>query len=76
MIVETHSDHFMDGIRIAVRDGLISPSEASFHYFERQGSKSVAVSPEIDENGRLSHWPIGFFDQHEENLTRLLGPRD
>ena len=27
VIVETHSDHFMDGVRIAVRDGLISPGE-------------------------------------------------
>ena len=75
VIVETHSDHFMDGIRIAVRDGLIAPEDAVFHYFER-GDEGAAVvsSPRIDRDGRLSEWPAGFFDQHEENLARLLAP--
>ena len=74
VIVETHSDHFMDGVRIAVRDGLIPPEHAAFHYFRRQGAGTVVSSPKIDRNGRLSEWPEGFFDQHEENLARLLAP--
>jgi len=31
-------------------------------------------NPTIDADGRLSFWPEGFFDQHEENLARLLAP--
>ena len=72
VFAETHSDHFMDGIRIAVKDGIIRPEETSFHYFERSGSKSIVTSPEIDKDGRLSNWPLGFFDQHEENLMKLI----
>ena len=75
VFVETHSDHFMDGVRIAVRDGLIEPEDVAFHYFERQGGKAVVSSPQVDADGRLSEWPAGFFDQHEENLMRLLAPR-
>ena len=75
VIVETHSDHFMDGVRIAVRDGLIRPEYAAFHYFSREGGKTVVSSPRVDTNGRLSSWPEGFFDQHEENLARLLAPK-
>ena len=75
VFVETHSDHFMDGVRIAVRDGLIAPEDVAFHYFERQGGKAVVSSPQVDADGRLSEWPAGFFDQHEENLMRLLAPR-
>ena len=75
VFVETHSDHFMDGIRIAVRDGIVSPEQTSFHYFEREGTRSVVTSPEVDENGRLSQWPHGFFDQHTENMMKLLEPR-
>ena len=75
VFVETHSDHFMDGIRIAVRDGIISPEQAAFHYFEREGTKAVVTSIQVDSDGRLSRWPAGFFDQHEENLVRLLAPR-
>ena len=73
--IETHSDHFMDGVRIAVRDNLISPEEVAFHYFERKGSSVFVSSPTVNEDGRLSQWPPGFFDQHEENLVRLLAPR-
>ena len=75
VFVETHSDHFMDGVRIAVRDGLIAPADAAIHYFERDGGRTVVSSPEVDADGRLSHWPGGFFDQHDENLARLLAPR-
>ncbi len=72
VIVETHSDHFMDGVRIAVARGLISRRQTTFHYFERSGSEASVTTPEIDSDGRLSEWPPGFFDQHEENLARLL----
>ena len=74
VIAETHSDHFMDGVRIAVRDGPIRPGDAAFHYFERKDGAAVATSPTIDRDGRLSEWPAGFFDQHEKNLARLLAP--
>ena len=75
VIAETHSDHFIDGVRIAVRDGLISPDQTAFHYFERDGGKTVVTSPQVDADGRLSSWPAGFFDQHEENLARLIAPK-
>ncbi len=76
VVVETHSDHFMDGIRIAVRDRLITPEGVSFHYFERTDGETIVSSPQIDADGRLSAWPSGFFDQHEENLAKLLAPPD
>ena len=75
VFAETHSDHFMDGVRIAVRNGLIDLDDAAFHYFERDGNKSKVTSLKADSDGRLSHWPAGFFDQHEENLAKLIGPR-
>ena len=75
VIVETHSDHFMDGVRIAVREGLIRPEDVAFHYFSRDGAEAAVSSPRVDADGRLSTWPEGFFDQHEDNLIKLLGPR-
>lgn len=75
VIVETHSDHFLDGVRVAVREGLIRPEDTAVHYFEREGGRSLVVTPEIDADGRLSHWPNGFFDQHDDNLARLLAPK-
>ena len=75
IMVETHSDHFLDGVRIAVREQLIRAQDTAIHYFERDGDKSVVVTPEIDDDGRLSQWPSGFFDQHDDNLARLLAPK-
>lgn len=74
-IVETHSDHFLDGVRIAIRDGLLSSDAVAIHYFGREGTNATLTSPQVDEDGRLSHWPDGFFDQHEENLAYLLSPK-
>ena len=76
VIAETHSDHFMDGVRIAVRDGVIPPDDVKFHHFRREGITSTVTTPTIDEDGRLSEWPEGFFDQADINLDRLLAPRD
>ena len=75
VFAETHSDHFVDGVRIAVRDGLIASKDAAFHYFQRDGNKAGVTSPTVDEDGRLSEWPAGFFDQHTENMMKLLAPR-
>ena len=75
VFVETHSDHFVDGVRIAVREGLIPPDDVAIHYFEREGNKAVVKSPQVDLDGRLSEWPESFFDQHGENLIKLLGPK-
>ena len=76
VLVETHSDHFIDGIRIAVREGILTPKDTAFHYFERRGSEALVKSPKVDSDGRLSEWPVGFFDQYEENLSRLIDPRN
>ncbi|MBA8904173.1 DUF3696 domain-containing protein [Phyllobacterium sp. P30BS-XVII] len=74
IIVETHSDHFMDGVRIAIRNGILSPEDAAFHYFKRTGIQSTVSSPNIDRNGKLEFWPDGFFDQHRRNTARLVKP--
>lgn len=75
VFAETHSDHFLDGVRLAVRDGLIAPDQTAIHYFERREGRTAVMSPEIDADGFLPHWPDGFFDQRDDNLARLLAPR-
>lgn len=75
VILESHSDHVMNGVRIDIREGILSPTDAVFHYFSRAGSESVVSSPQLDSDGRLSDWPDGFFDQHDENLAELLAPK-
>ena len=73
VIVESHSDHVLNGIRLAVKDGLLSPLRAKLHFFSRSaGESSSYETPALSAEGRLSYWPPGFFDQWEKSLDRLL----
>ncbi|WP_338044553.1 AAA family ATPase [Nostoc edaphicum] len=80
VVIETHSDHVLNGIRLAVHSGKLEPEDVQLHYFQRQEKQgqifTEVVSPRIDRNGRIDRWPDGFFDEWEKNLITLLKPRD
>lgn len=76
VILETHSDHVINGIRLAVknkREGGIKADDVVIHSFTRttDGSSQI-ISPKIDSEGRLDVWPEGFFDQFDKALSELL----
>ncbi|RYZ71682.1 MAG: DUF3696 domain-containing protein [Proteobacteria bacterium] len=76
VIVETHSDHFLNGIRVAAKRGWIKPDEATINFFERDSEDpdhaTEIFSPKLDSDGKLSRWPKGFFDQWEAAMFELL----
>lgn len=75
IIVETHSDHVLNGIRLAVSRKEIRPDEIQLHFFERSPLKKLTAhirSPEMLEGGRLSFWPEGFFDEFDKALAELV----
>jgi predicted ATPase len=76
IVVETHSDHVLNGIRLAVHSKKIAPDDVQLYYFQRI-KKSIQyiieiVSLKIDRHGRIDRWPDGFFDRFEKNLGMLL----
>lgn len=75
VLIETHSDHVLNGIRLAVHAKKIpSTNVALYHSQWKTGGKSPSLSLlDIDENGRLQQWPEGFFDEMERSLDQLLG---
>ncbi len=79
ILLETHSDHMLNGIRLAVHSGKIEPDKVKLHYFRREERNNQAffevVSPQIDRDGRIDHWPEGFFDEWDKSLEGLLQPR-
>lgn len=74
VIVETHSDHVLNGIRLAVKRGLIGAEDVAVHYFTRSVETGFvsSQSPAILDDGRLSNWPPGFFDQWDIAVDALL----
>lgn len=73
LILETHSDHVLNGIRLAVKQKILPSSDVRVHFFSHHlGKASVPESPTIDQDGRLDSWPEGFFDQFDLALSELL----
>ena len=73
VIMETHSDHVINGVRLAVKQGGLTPEQAVFHYFRGDGTGAEVVTPRIDADGMLDQWPSGFFDELENTLDQLIG---
>ncbi|MGJ4907004.1 AAA family ATPase [Bradyrhizobium sp. HKCCYLS2033] len=73
IIVESHSDHLLSGVRLAVKRNLINKDKAALHFFAGKNSEgSIAIiSPSIDDRGAIDCWPEGFFDQTEKDLAEL-----
>jgi predicted ATPase len=74
VVVETHSDHLLNGIRIAVKKKKILHTDVKCFFFEAgKNEEPVTVHHvEIDEYGMVDYWPDGFFDETEKSLQRLL----
>ncbi len=74
VILETHSDHVLNGIRVAVHQGIIPPESIAIHFLNREKGQTRIASPQMDRNGRLDQWPEFFFDEWDRNLEILLNP--
>ena len=74
VIVETHSDHVMNGIRLAVKNKIISNDMVEFVYFYKDENtfEHKCIYPKLDEEGQFDYWPKGFFDEWDESLMELL----
>ena len=74
LLVETHSDHVLNGARLAVRDRLIESGDLSLLFFAGASAEGHGVTtPRIDGEGRIDEWPEGFFDQSDKDVSRLAG---
>ena len=83
LIVETHSDHLMDRIRLDVRDSVsdLKPEDVSILYFERDELDvrihSLGIDGEgnvvgIDSEGKHTRTPEGYRDFFMEETRRAL----
>lgn len=74
VIVETHSDHVLNGIRRAIKARALRPEQALLHFFRPRGGKlDQVVSPTLDSAGNIDVWPEGFFDQFDKDMNHFAG---
>ena len=81
VVVETHSDHILNGIRLSVKNKTISTDDVRLNFFyqemNKDNEKGVSyscrkTSPMILADGSLTDWPEGFFDEWDKALLELL----
>ncbi len=74
IILETHSDHILNGIRIAVKNEKVSPEDINLLYFYKDEAdyRHKVKNPKLYADGRLSEWPDGFMDEWDQALLELL----
>lgn len=73
VVVESHSDHVLNGVRMSVKGGPLSATDTALYYFARQGAGEISVvRPIVGADGMLSTWPDGFFDEWDHALDELL----
>ncbi len=77
VILETHSDHVLNGIRRAVKNQMLPAESVALHFFRPRSDDDVNVaqveSPCIDGHGRIDSWPEGFFDQFDRDMDYFAG---
>jgi predicted ATPase len=83
VILETHSDHVINGIQLAVAKKNIPHDAITINFFsvnDDVNSETNKNQPEIKSIGitnigNLSDWPKGFFDQSQIDYSLLIKQR-
>ncbi|NOY25888.1 MAG: DUF3696 domain-containing protein [Oligoflexia bacterium] len=74
VLIETHSDHVLNGVRRAVRGDVLSSNDVCVHFLrDRDQWDDQVVSPSMDSQGKLDTWPDGFFDQFDKDMNHFAG---
>jgi predicted ATPase len=77
IIVETHSDHIINGSLVALKQGKIEREYIKIYHFDRDESQHAVTMAELEilENGRIRKAPAGFFDQIGKDLRILMSTK-
>ena len=78
VLIETHSDHVLNGIRRAVKSGTLVSGDVVLHFFrprceDRTEGGPQVQSPVLDADGNIDNWPDGFFDQFDRDMNYFAG---
>jgi AAA domain, putative AbiEii toxin, Type IV TA system len=72
-IIETHSDHLVDRVRMEVRNNVLQPEDVSLLYFERLKHGAMIHNLELDKDGAITNPPPGYREFFLKEERSLLG---
>lgn len=73
LFVETHSDHIINGLRIAVKHEKCSCNDVKIlHFVKEKGQSPYIVPILVDKDGNLSDYPDDFMDEWTNQMVELV----
>ena len=72
VIIETHSDHIINGIRLMVRSKDVEQKKIGFYHIYLEESLSVVKPLTLNAQGQFSEWPSSLFDQQAIDMGMLI----
>ena len=75
IVVETHSDHLIDRVRMDIRDSItkLNPEDVSILYFEKNDMEVQIHSLGIDKEGNILNAPSGYRQFFLKEADRSYG---
>ena len=73
IICESHSDHVINGIRVAIKKKQINNRKVGISFFSKNKEQETKVDNiYIDSKGNLSEYPLGLLDEWGILMTELI----
>jgi len=74
IIIETHSEHIVNGIRRMIIEGKteMSHEDMTIYFFQDKEEKKKIMEITMDKYGNLSDFPEDFFDQVRQDTLAIL----
>ncbi len=74
IIIETHSDHIINGLLVAIKNQHLKPDNTKIYYFDRDETRHATTITNIPirPDGKIKNPPVGFFDQIGKDLRTLM----
>lgn len=70
VVIETHSEHIVNGIRrAAIVNGRLNSKEVNIYFFRGKSDSELIT---VDEYGNLSDFPVDFFDQTRQDMLEII----
>jgi predicted ATPase len=73
VVIETHSEHVINGIRLASLKNQIPHNDVIINFFSKDNDSEVEINEiELTALSDLTMWPFGFFDQVQQDIRQIM----
>lgn len=69
LIVESHSEHFLNRLQRRIAEETIKPEDVSIYFARRKGGSTELEPLRLNKFGDIENWPENFFGDEMADLT-------